>query len=540
MSGDPFTSASGGRANVPPLPGAAADPLVGYVLDGKYQIEARVTQTETGVIYRGSNVTIGMTVAIKLMPPALQADPLLVARFERETKLRSQLAHPNCVAVLDHGRDPAGHLYTVMEFVEGRRLTDIIAEGTPLPLSRIVRIASQLVAALEEAHAHGVVHGEVKPFSVQVTNRPADPDFVQLLGFGRLQDALLKGQRFEAEPAYASPEQACGAEVTERSDIYAVGVVLYEMVTGRPPLLGTSEQIVAHHRAGGLIDRPSAVRPDARVDPALEHLIMRCLARDPSHRPESADALGRELLLLVDERGAALGGLTGRISSVAPTISSDMMAAVVTLPPASEAATTGRRGLMVVAIAAMAVLGLGLGVWLVLALGSDQDTAQAESAPASGAQPRDEQPVEPVEVSAGSLESEREASQAAGLGGASGAAASETEEAEPSPGEGAAAPVESEGEPGETALDAAEAAVELELDGVELEDGKDEKRRKKDKRSSGRNDEKRRDTVTQTMLNKAESYLREGNKSGARALVERVLERDPKNRRALALKAKVN
>ncbi len=287
-----------------PIEGQAGDPFIGQTFRGVYFVQQRIGGGGMGQVYKGQHVTLESPVAIKILKKALLADPAIVQRFQREARAASRLRHPNVINVTDFGQAADGTLFMVMEYVAGRSLAEVIAADSPLPERRVVRVGQQILAALAEAHADGILHRDLKPENVMLESRRDARDLVKVLDFGiakilepgegqrtLTQDGLVCGT-----PGYMSPEQWEDTELDARSDLYAVGVILYEMLTGELPVEGrTPLDLVRKH----LVEKPlpPSVRcPGRAYSPELEALVMRTLSVDRSARPADAEEMGRLLL----------------------------------------------------------------------------------------------------------------------------------------------------------------------------------------------------------------------------------------------------
>ncbi len=281
----------------------AADPLIGRTLVNKYRIDAPIGSGAMGTIYRAEQVALGKVIVIKVLHRHLMGDNELLQRFEREARAASRLNHPNCVQIIDFGSLPDGALYIAMEFIDGIDLADLIEREYPIPHLRVVRIAKQICVALDEAHANGVLHRDLKPENIMLENRRNAPDHVKVVDFGiaKLDDAHPGSRRaFQTRagivcgtPEYMSPEQARGEKLDARSDIYALGVLLYHVVTDRLPFEGGSPiETVTRHITETPV-HPVAHRQD--LPESLDALIMTLLAKDREQRPPSAMDVFAEL-----------------------------------------------------------------------------------------------------------------------------------------------------------------------------------------------------------------------------------------------------
>jgi len=293
-----------GSPILPDAGGEGTDPFIGKTFRGTYFVQRKIGEGGMGVVYQAMHVALDIPVALKILRRALLSDPAVVQRFHREARAASRLRHPQVVAVTDFGQTDDGALYMVMEYIAGKSLARLISEEYPLPEERVVRIGAQILAALEEAHAGQVLHRDLKPENVMVEARRDEPDAVKVLDFGIAkiqlpgdgQGTLTQAGLVCGTPGYMSPEQWGGQPLDARSDLYSLGVTLYEMLTGKLPFeQSTPLEMVRRH----LTERPqppSARRPERTFSPALEELVMRTIAVDREARPESAAALRAELL----------------------------------------------------------------------------------------------------------------------------------------------------------------------------------------------------------------------------------------------------
>ncbi|MCI0573803.1 MAG: protein kinase [Myxococcaceae bacterium] len=328
-----------------------ADPFVGRLVDGKYRVEALLGEGGMGRVYRARQLTLDKPVVLKLLHHSLQSDPTTVVRFEREARAASRLNHPNVISILDFAQAREdGTLYIAMELVAGTDLHHVLAHEWPLPEARILRIVSQVLSALGEAHGVGVIHRDLKPENIMLEQRRGEPDFVKVLDFGiaKIQDAtgedgraLTRAGHVFGTPEYVSPEQARGAPLDARSDLYAVGVILYQLVTGLLPFESDSPLGFATKHLTELPPAPSQRRAGVRVSPGLERLIQRALEKDPKDRPQSAESFRQELLALDGSAsvGAGLAAAAASVPSAAPILLTPDAAA----PAANRAEVRGGR-----------------------------------------------------------------------------------------------------------------------------------------------------------------------------------------------------
>jgi serine/threonine protein kinase len=290
---------------------ADGDDSIGKIVIGKYRVEALIGEGGMGKVYRARQLALDKPVVLKVLRQSLLSDERTVARFQREAKAASRLNHPNSISILDFGQSEEGSLFIAMEYVSGKDLHQILSKEWPLPESRIVRIVSQVLSALSDAHGAGVIHRDLKPENIMVEQRRGDADFVKVLDFGiaKIQDsagdegpALTRAGFVCGTPEYMSPEQARGAQLDARSDLYAVGVILYQLTAGLLPFESDSAVGFATKHLTEIPPPPSKRRPDARISPAMERLILRALSKDPNDRPQAAEQFRSELFAVDRER----------------------------------------------------------------------------------------------------------------------------------------------------------------------------------------------------------------------------------------------
>lgn len=262
---------------------------------GQYRLLRRLGAGAMGEVYLAEHALIRRPCAIKLIRPANAGDETRAARFEREVQATAALAHPNTVQIYDYGRAADGTFYYAMEYLPGMTLDELVERHGPLPPGRAVHFLRQVCGALREAHAAGLVHRDVKPGNVIVCERGGRPDVVKLLDFGLVRAVEPDGEKLTRDgaiagtPAYMSPEQAEGAELDGRSDLYSLGAVAYFLLTGRPPYVKESALQLLYAHAREAVRPPSAVRPGVPAD--LEAVVLRCLEKDRGRRFADARAL---------------------------------------------------------------------------------------------------------------------------------------------------------------------------------------------------------------------------------------------------------
>ncbi|MFJ3995712.1 Stk1 family PASTA domain-containing Ser/Thr kinase [Streptomyces parvus] len=394
------------------------DPLVGQLLDGRYRIEARIAVGGMATVYRAVDTRLDRVLALKVMHPALATDVSFVERFIREAKSVARLAHPNVVAVFDQGAEGA-YVYLAMEYVAGCTLRDVLRERGALQPRAALDILEPVLAALGAAHRAGFVHRDMKPENVLIGDdgwvKVADFGLVRAVGTATDTTGSLLGT-----VSYLAPEQIEHGTADTRSDVYACGVVLYEMLTGAKPHTGENAAQVIYQHLNSDVPAPSAVVPGLPV--ALDSLVASATARNPEVRPHDA------VLLLAETREARAGLTDAELDAVPPQALSDShdgaddrtsvipralpqdgggdgvhRTSRLAMPPAGPAAparrTAGRRGpfggphrrLVVTLAAVLLTLGIGTGVWYINSgqftqvpslLGQTQQTAEKRLADA--------------------------------------------------------------------------------------------------------------------------------------------------------------
>jgi serine/threonine protein kinase len=277
------------------------DPRIGTTLGGRYHIRRLCGEGAMGRVYEAQHIDIGRRVAIKVLHARFHHSADLVERFRREARAASKIGHPNIVDVTDSGSTPDGAFYFVMEFLDGINLEELILSTGPLPVERALLVTAQIARALEAAHAAEVIHRDLKPANVMLVNRNDEADFVKVLDFGISKDldlgigaALTRPDIAIGTPAYMAPEQAAGKTADALTDVYAVGGLLYEMLTATQPC-GGDDAIEVLQRKASEDPRPiGELRPDLPRD--VQRLVMRALARTPSDRQGSMSALKEQVV----------------------------------------------------------------------------------------------------------------------------------------------------------------------------------------------------------------------------------------------------
>src|SRR6187455_256591 len=275
------------------------DPALGKVIAGRYRLEARVGEGGMGIVYRARHVLIDRVVAVKLIRPDLRGETHLRAWMLREARAANRVDHAHIIDIHDIGETDDGELYLVMEYLVGTPLSNELAKG-PLQLARAVDVLEQMGAALSRAHDLGVVHRDLKSDNILLTARGGRPDFVKILDFGLAalaHDPRLapKGAVF-GTPEYMSPEQARGEQAGPHSDLYALGVLFFEMLTGQLPFRAGDRDSLLEMQRTAPAPRPTSIRKDCH--PVAEKIVLRLLEKEQRQRYRDGHHLLEELKAL--------------------------------------------------------------------------------------------------------------------------------------------------------------------------------------------------------------------------------------------------
>ena len=373
-------------------PTGSAAPVV---LGGRYEVHRRLARGGMAEVFLARDQALDRPVAVKILFPEYATDPAFVERFRREAQAAANLSHPNIVGVYDWGSE-SGTYYIVMEYVEGQSLAEVIRDAGPLHPRRAAEVIFEVAGALGFAHQRGVVHRDVKPGNVLISTSGTAKvtDFGIARALSGPADDLTQAGSVMGTATYFSPEQAQGFQVDARSDLYSLGVVLYEILCGRPPFVGDSPVAIAYKHVQEWPPRPSQFVTG--VPAGLESVILKLLAKKPEQRYRSADDLRADLRRFLDGQttlaeeelarpaAAPAAAATSAATVVNPAVTADpshttvmpaQQAPVPTEPDDYDDEPPARTGLFV-ALTVLLLVGLGaLGFWLVSSLNDDADVS---------------------------------------------------------------------------------------------------------------------------------------------------------------------
>jgi serine/threonine-protein kinase len=297
-----------------PVSRGEVDPLIGRVVNGRFKILSVIARGGMGKVYKAEQAPLGRICALKVLSPKYEGDrdPEFHKRFFLEASTAAKLTHPNTVTIFDYGQDGDDLYFIAMEFIEGRTLHRVLRDEGPFVEQRVAHVAGQICRSLREAHALGVVHRDLKPGNILLTDRGDEQDNVKVLDFGLVKDVsgeaedLTQAGLFMGSPKYMAPEQILGGEITARTDIYSLGIMMYEMLTGRVPFdRGASVGTLMAH----VNDVPPPMRQvnaKLSLSKAMDGIVARCLEKDASKRFASMKDLLNALKRVGTEDGSLL------------------------------------------------------------------------------------------------------------------------------------------------------------------------------------------------------------------------------------------
>jgi len=387
----------------PPRVVEKTDPLLGAVIDDRYRVIARIGEGGMGIVYEVEHVVIEKRLALKVLRDDYSSRPEVVARFRQEAKSASRIGNEHIVDISDFGETPNGASYFVMELLDGEDLANVLAREGTLPLSRAADIVTQCARALAAAHTKGIVHRDMKPENIFLTEREGRPDFVKIMDFGiaKMSDIETAGQpgrkltktgMIFGTPEYMSPEQAAGKSLDHRVDIYALGVIFFELLTGRVPFSGdTFMGVLTQH----MFEAPPALvaaNPNLKVPESVELFVRRALSKDAGDRFQTCDELISAMEKAVRgvapstpppvEGGAPATGKTTQMGYGLPVRPAASVPATLEIDEGHSAPASPSNALLYVGILLVgtAVVGGGLYLYSQQSPGPDQDPVPTTSA----------------------------------------------------------------------------------------------------------------------------------------------------------------
>jgi serine/threonine protein kinase len=291
---------------------------IGSEIDGRYRVVELIGEGGMGKVYLAEHIEIGKRVALKVLHPSYSRMPDLVERFRREARAASKIGHPNIVDVTDSGATADGSVYFVMEYLEGVELGSVIEREGALDVARALRISGQICRALQAAHREGIIHRDLKPENIFLITRGGEADVVKVLDFGIAKTTEAEAARERrltspgmamGTPEYMAPEQAAGRPADARTDVYSLGAIIYEMVTGVPPYQGDNFMEILTKKA--TLDPPAPVTIRSELPQQVSDLVLQAMSRSPDSRPQSMESLEYELNKCLSGRGQAVASILG-------------------------------------------------------------------------------------------------------------------------------------------------------------------------------------------------------------------------------------
>jgi serine/threonine-protein kinase len=370
------------------LPGV--DPMLGRVVDGRFEILARIGAGGMGIVYRARQVGIDRTVAVKMLLRELAHDEKVIKRFKVEALAVSRLNHPNTIRIFDFGQADDGTLFFAMEFLDGSSLDDALRRDKTFSARRTMHVLKQIAASLVEAHEKGIVHRDLKPDNVYLTRVGDDVDFVKVLDFGvaklreadKRQGTVTQAGTIFGTPRYMAPEQCRSMAVDHRADIYALGVIAYEMLVGHAPFDAENPLAILIQHVQEPPPSLAEARPDVEVPDEVEALVLKCLEKSADRRFQNAS----QLVSAISEIEAHLAGRFERVVYVQgprQTLATQSRQEAETMAGVMPARVGHRaRWAWLAAVLMVAFSGIGIALWTSGILGpSTQEPVQASQVP---------------------------------------------------------------------------------------------------------------------------------------------------------------
>ena len=327
---------------------------IGKEIAGRYRIQSILGEGGMGAVYKAEQISLKRTCAVKLLRPEVAGTAIMLRRFNAEAEAVAKLSHPNTVNIYDFGQDTDGTFFIAMEFIEGKSLREAIHNDAPFPLRRALSIAAQVSASLVDAHSHSIIHRDLKPDNVMLQSRGRSRDVARVLDFGiaKLRDegraqqaAMTQAGDMLGTPQYMAPEQIRAEQIDGRTDVYALGCLLYEMVTARLPFEGPTIMALLSKHLMENPPVPSLRRPELGIPPAIDELIMTAIAKDPNARPQTMEIFGERINALLaalppDPNASAQQSAVHGVPGVAATLAAGVPSHGGATPPAGFAPQT--------------------------------------------------------------------------------------------------------------------------------------------------------------------------------------------------------
>ena len=296
------------------LVAVTADALPGTTLAEKYYVESLIGSGATSRVYRAEHTQMKRPAAIKMLKSNLITDAQSKLRFDQEARAVSSLAHPNLVTIYDVGVAPRGEPYIIMEYLEGESLTDILERVGHLEIEAALRIFIQTTDALTHAHKRGVIHRDLKPSNLMLVETDSGETAIKIVDFGLAKLKTLTGEHQKltktgevfGSPFYMSPEQCTGKKVDVRTDIYSLGIVIYQALTGRPPFLGKNSIDVIRKQLKDPVPTFREANPNLSLPREVEAVVLKCLSKIPDERYQTMQQLHDDLVLIQNDKGTTI------------------------------------------------------------------------------------------------------------------------------------------------------------------------------------------------------------------------------------------
>ena len=337
-----------GKWAEPEVKKKAGDPMLGRVISGRYEVISLLGQGGMGAVYKARQPAMKQNIALKILLKEFADNETVVKRFHQEALAASRLSHPNTIKVFDFGQTEDGILYMAMELLKGESLAHAVSRGGPMPPKRVIHIMRQCCKSLAEAHRSGIIHRDLKPDNIFLTDIQGERDFAKVLDFGvaKLKEyegkegTLTQAGMIFGTPKYMSPEQARSGALDARSDIYALGVIMYELLMGKPPFSGDNPLSILISHVNEQPRRFIQFNPKIQVPTALEAVVFKALSKDREQRHATVEQLQTELDA-IDEMlsGATYDSVADRLPALLPGAEGDPSLVGPAIVPAGETGT---------------------------------------------------------------------------------------------------------------------------------------------------------------------------------------------------------